>query len=78
MGIAFRASAKGDFAFIFCPLKSKDRFALAVLLSWLEHHPNQTPQDRVFDPWLGNIQKSTNECINKWDNKSLSLSLSNQ
>ena len=29
-----------------------------------------------LDPWSGNIQESTNECINKWNKKTLFLSLS--
>ena len=31
-------------------------------------------QGCVFDPWSGHVQESVNECINKWINKSLSLS----
>ena len=27
-----------------------------------------------FNPWLGHIQESTNECMNKWNNKLISLS----
>ena len=30
---------------------------------------------RGFDPWSGHIQETTNEYINKWDNKSMFLSL---
>ena len=52
----------------------KNWWALARYLSWLEHHPNILRLK--FDPWSGHIQDSTNECINKWNNKSMFLSLS--
>ena len=29
-----------------------------------------------LDPWPGHIHKSTNECTNKWNDKSMLLSLS--
>ena len=29
-----------------------------------------------FDPWLGHMQQSANECIHEWNNKSISPSLS--
>ena len=33
-------------------------------------------QGCVFHPWSGHMQESTNECINKWNSRSMSLSLS--
>ena len=34
------------------------------------------PQGLGFDPHSGHTRESTNECINKWNNKSMFLSLS--
>ena len=47
---------------------------LAGWLSCLQHCPPDR-QGCGFDPWSGHIQEATNEYINKWNNKSMSLSL---
>ena len=52
----------------------RESSALDRYLHWLGHLPN-TPRF-WFDPQSGHIQASTNEFINKWNNKSMSLSKS--
>ena len=51
----------------------KANVALAGWLSRVEHHP--THQGCRFDLWSGHVQESTNECIHKWNNKLMCLSL---
>ena len=58
--------------------KDKEKHPRACLGSLVGWSVIPTGQGGSFDPRLGYIQISTNECINKWNNKLISLSLSNQ
>ena len=53
--------------------KKSPLIALAGLLNWLEHYPYTKVTG--FDPQSRHIEESTNECINKWNKKSVFLSL---
>ena len=52
-------------------------FSLAGQLIWLERNPYMPKcQGCGFDPWSEHIQESTNECLNKQNNKLTSFFLS--
>ena len=70
------------FFFFFCLLlyylcqkqAQKSQPAPVGYLSELGRHPDRPRL--TFDPWEGHTQESNNECINKWNNKLVPLSLS--
>ena len=58
------------------PLTSRVDCGPGWVLSWLEHQPKYAQV--AGSAAVRHIQESTNECINKWNNKSLSLSQINK